>query len=95
MGGTQTITQVKEPVLMQFNILVVFLLIMATLLAVVGALGLTGTMSINVLERIREIGVMRAIGASTGAIMTTGYRGRHLNRCDQLGAWRGVLHPFE
>lgn len=69
VGGTQTITQVKEPVLMQFNILVVFLLIMATLLAVVGALGLTGTMSINVLERIREIGVMRAIGASTGAIM--------------------------
>lgn len=67
--STQTIAQVREPILFQFNILVVFLLIMATLLAVVGALGLTGTMSINVLERIREIGVMRAIGASSRSIM--------------------------
>ena len=37
---------------------------MASLIAVVGGLGLMGTMSINVLERTREIGVMRAIGAS-------------------------------
>jgi putative ABC transport system permease protein len=42
---------------------------MALLLAFVGGLGLMGTMSINVLERTREIGVMRAIGASTPAIL--------------------------
>jgi putative ABC transport system permease protein len=42
---------------------------MAILLAVVGAIGLMGTMSLNVLERTREIGVMRAIGASDGAIL--------------------------
>ena len=53
----------------QFGLLVTFLLIMSLLLAVVGGLGLTGTMSINVLERTREIGVMRAIGATTGAIV--------------------------
>ena len=45
------------------NILVVFLLIMALLTAFVGSIGLTGTMGMNVLERTREIGVMRAIGA--------------------------------
>ena len=49
----------------QFDIITIFLMIMAVLLAVVGALGLTGTMGINVLERTREIGVMRAIGASS------------------------------
>jgi putative ABC transport system permease protein len=42
---------------------------MAVLLAFVGGLGLMGTMSINVLERTREIGIMRAIGASNGAVM--------------------------
>lgn len=45
-----------------------FMLVMATLIAIVGGLGLMGTMSINVLERTREIGVMRAIGASNGDI---------------------------
>ncbi len=45
------------------NILVIFLLIMALLTAFVGSIGLTGTMGMNVLERTREIGVMRAIGA--------------------------------
>jgi putative ABC transport system permease protein len=45
------------------NILVIFLLTMAVLTAVVGSIGLMGTMGMNVLERTREIGVMRAIGA--------------------------------
>jgi len=35
----------------------------------VGSIGLTGTMGMNVLERTREIGVMRAIGAVDGKIM--------------------------
>jgi putative ABC transport system permease protein len=47
-----------------FGTIVSFLLIMAALLAVVGGLGLSGMLSINVIERSREIGVMRAIGAS-------------------------------
>ena len=41
-----------------------FLLFLSMLMAAVGSIGLTGTMSLNVLERTREIGVMRAIGAS-------------------------------
>ncbi|GAB4487558.1 MAG: FtsX-like permease family protein [Anaerolineales bacterium] len=51
------------------DILVIFLLIMALLTAVVGAMGLTGTMGMNVLERTREIGIMRAIGAVDSEIM--------------------------
>ena len=51
------------------NVLIIFLLIMAILTAFVGSIGLTGTMSINVLERTREIGVMRTIGAVDLVIM--------------------------
>jgi putative ABC transport system permease protein len=51
--------------------LVVFLLIMAVLTAIVGSMGLTGTMSMNVIERTREIGITRAIGADDRAVMRT------------------------
>lgn len=52
----------------QTDIFVYFMLVMATMIAIVGGLGLMGMMSINVLERTREIGVMRAIGASNSDI---------------------------
>jgi putative ABC transport system permease protein len=52
-----------------FTILTAFLLFMAILAAVVGSIGLAGTMSINVMERTREIGIMRAIGSSNGILM--------------------------
>lgn len=53
-----------------FNLLVGFLLLMAMLMALVGGLGLTGSMSLSVLERTREIGVMRAVGASNTAVIS-------------------------
>lgn len=46
-----------------------FLSAMAILLAVVGTLGLMGALGISVLERTRELGVLRAIGAPTPAIL--------------------------
>lgn len=51
-----------------FDIILVVLLIMASVLAVVGGLSLTGTMGINVMERTREIGVLRAVGADNAAV---------------------------
>jgi putative ABC transport system permease protein len=68
--STQLGTQFIEDQKAQTDILVYFMLVMASLIAVVGGLGLMGTMSINVLERTREIGVMRAIGASNWDIQT-------------------------
>lgn len=52
----------------QIDILIYLLLVMSVLIALVGGLGLTGTMSMNVLERTREIGVLRSIGAESGVI---------------------------
>ena len=52
----------------QTDVLVYNMLIMAGLIAAVGGLGLASTMSLNVMERTREIGVMRAIGAADGDI---------------------------
>jgi putative ABC transport system permease protein len=47
-----------------------FLGIMSQLMIVVGGLGLASTMSLAVLERTREIGVLRAIGARHRSIFT-------------------------
>ncbi len=52
----------------QMSILIALLSGMAGMVALVGAIALSGTLSINVKERTREIGVMRAIGASSLAV---------------------------
>jgi putative ABC transport system permease protein len=67
-GGGLTSGMIRQQNELFFNILVALLLVMAVLMAAVGGLGLMGTMTLNVLERTREIGVMRAIGASNGSV---------------------------
>jgi putative ABC transport system permease protein len=46
----------------------VFLIVMSSIIGGVGGLGLMTTMSLNVLERRREMGVLRAIGATSWAV---------------------------
>jgi putative ABC transport system permease protein len=61
----ETATERREDRRGGFDIVLYLLLGLAILAAVVGGLGLMSTMSINVLERRREIGVMRASGATS------------------------------
>ncbi len=68
VSSTRTAKQINDQNELMFTIIVAFLILMALLLAAVGGLGLTTTMSINILERIREIGVLRAVGASNVSV---------------------------
>ena len=61
---SQTRHEIFDTMSSAFNILLIILLLVAGILAVIGGLGLTGAMGLNVLERTREIGVLRAVGAS-------------------------------
>jgi putative ABC transport system permease protein len=62
--GSEIIGQQRSIV----NILISLLVAMGLLIAIVGGLGLMGTMGMNVLERTREIGVLRSIGAGNAEI---------------------------
>ena len=46
----------------------IFQIVMSVIIGAVGGLGLMTTLSLNVLERRREMGVLRAIGASSRAV---------------------------
>lgn len=50
-------------------IIAVFLIIISSLVLIVGGLGLATTTSINVMDRTKEIGIMRAIGATRKTII--------------------------
>ncbi len=68
VSGSMTKEIVSSSNASQFDFLVSFLLSMAAMTAIIGALGLAGMMGLSVMERTREIGVMRSIGASNGAV---------------------------
>ena len=66
--GSQTTTQLKATSAAQMDILIVLLLAMVVLIALVGGLGLAITMSLSVIERTREIGILRSLGARNGVV---------------------------
>jgi len=66
-GGEATV-QVARAIINRFNFIIVLAGIMALIIAIVGSIALSGTISLSVMERTREIGVMRAIGASNWTV---------------------------
>jgi putative ABC transport system permease protein len=66
---SSTTAQTREEALNEFGITTTMLLALAVIVALVGGIGLMGSLSISVVERTREIGVMRAIGARSRTIM--------------------------
>ncbi len=64
-----TETMLRHDVDAHFDLLLLCLLSIAFLMAVVSVLGLAATFGSNVLERTREFGIMRSIGATPAHIM--------------------------
>jgi putative ABC transport system permease protein len=68
VNSLQSVAEMQEQSRSMFDILTYLMLTMTTLAAAVGSIGLMTTMTINVVERRREIGVMRAVGATSPTI---------------------------
>jgi putative ABC transport system permease protein len=67
--GENTIAGIIEQTGQGNSIIIRLLAVMAVVIALVGGVGLSGVLSLSVLERRREIGVMRAIGASSWQVI--------------------------
>ena len=68
-GISDGATETAQTIINQFNFIIILLGVMAVIIGSVGSIALSGALSLSVLERRREIGVMRAIGASSWIII--------------------------
>jgi putative ABC transport system permease protein len=64
IGGDAT-AETAQTLINQFEFVIVLMAIMAVIIGGVGAIALSGSLSLSVMERTREIGVLRAVGASS------------------------------
>jgi putative ABC transport system permease protein len=65
IASTETIVQLRQLSDSSFSIVIMMLLVLAVIVALVGGIGLMGSLWISVIERTKEIGIMRAIGGSS------------------------------
>ncbi|WP_426177978.1 FtsX-like permease family protein [Massilia sp. TWR1-2-2] len=70
VGASRLQSDSRQGIEDHLQMVVSFLGMMGWVMIVVGGMGLASTMSVAVLERQREIGVLRAIGASGAAIVS-------------------------
>jgi len=68
LSRTDTVRQRSDDRLANLATVIGLLVLVALIVGCVGAISLNGTLSISVIERRREIGVLRAIGATPGFI---------------------------
>jgi putative ABC transport system permease protein len=69
VGDTQTQAALRATNEWQFSTVTWMLLALSVIVAIVGAIALMGALSIGVIERTKEIGVMRAVGARSRTIL--------------------------
>jgi putative ABC transport system permease protein len=70
VGGSELMSETRRAFEDHLLMVVQFLGVMAWAMIAIGGIGLASTMSLGVLERTREIGVMRALGAPDRAIVS-------------------------
>jgi putative ABC transport system permease protein len=61
-------TELEKAIDNHVVVFIAVLIALAILMAIIGALGLASSMSMSVIERTREFGIMKAIGASPGFV---------------------------
>jgi putative ABC transport system permease protein len=69
VSASQTQADLRTTNEWQFSIVTSMLLALSVIVAIVGAIALMGVLSIGVIERTKEIGVLRAIGARSHTIL--------------------------
>jgi putative ABC transport system permease protein len=70
VSSSQTQADLRTTNEWQFSIVTSMLLALSIIVALVGAISLMGVLSIGVIERTKEIGVLRAIGAKSRTILS-------------------------
>ncbi len=65
---SETMPQLRKTTEAAFSYVIIMMLVLAVVIATVGGIGLMGSLWISVIERTKEIGIMRAIGADSKSI---------------------------